>query len=218
MPRILSFTFLLCLGSMVLAQGPRVFSVHVDPQVSWFSSDEDAVRPDGSMLNLQAGLYMDRYFDRNYAVSLGIGFNRLGGRLHYSDPFYLISKGDTLNMGPGQSIKHQIHYIDIPIGLKFKTEEIGYLTIFLQLGFNPMIRTNAFASTPDERLDKENINDTIYPFSLGYHAGIGVEYRLGGNTALVGGIRWASGLTDISRNDRANININTLSLHAGILF
>lgn len=95
---------------------------------------------------------------------------------------------------------------------------MGYATYFLQLGFNPMFRLNAKASSDDASLDKEDISESIILFNLGYHVGVGVEYKLGGSTALIGGLRWTGGLTDVTDNDRANVKTNALSIHLGILF
>jgi hypothetical protein len=99
-----------------------------------------------------------------------------------------------------------------------KTEELGYATFFLEIGFNPMINLNAKASSADDTLIKKSIKESINLFNLGYHAGIGVEYRLGGSTAAIGGIRWSSGLTDVTGNDRANVTMNAISIHIGVLF
>ena len=108
--------------------------------------------------------------------------------------------------------------VDIPIGLKLKTEELGYSTLFLQLGFNPMILLNAKGSSEDASFKKEDIRESINLFGLGYHAGLGVEYALGGRTALIGGLRWSSGFTDVTDNDRANVKTNAITIHLGILF
>ena len=193
-------------------------SVHADPQFAWLTSDEDNVVPEGSIFHLQTGLQMDLFFDKNYAFTLGFGINNMGGNLLYSDSTEFISKGDTLFAVPGQIVKHNLQYLDIPFGLKLKTEELGYATFFLEVGFNPMININAFATTQDDIFNKENIREDTNLFSLGYHAGIGVEYRLGGSTAAIGGIRWSSGLTDVTDNDKANITLNAISIHLGILF
>jgi hypothetical protein len=161
---------------------------------------------------------MDRFFEENYAFILGFGVNNLGGNLLYSDSTRFISKEDTLFFTPGQTVKHTLQYLDFPLGLKLKTEELGYATFFLQIGFNPMVNISALVSSNDEVYDKESVRESIHVFNLGYHAGIGVEYRLGGSTALVGGIRWTSGLIDISSQDDANILTKALSFHLGILF
>jgi hypothetical protein len=201
------------------AQTTRVkFNVEVDPQFAWFSSDEETVEPDGSIFHVHAGLNMDYYFAENYAFVLGVGINNLGGTLLYADSTEFSSKGETLLVEPNQSVKLNLQYIDIPIGLKLKTEELGYATYFLQLGFNPMINLNAKASSEDKSFDKVDIKESINSFYLGYHVGLGVEYKLGGSTALIGGVRWSSGFTDVTDNDRANVTLNALSIHLGVLF
>ncbi len=104
------------------------------------------------------------------------------------------------------------------MGLKLKTEELGYATFFIQLGFNPMILINAKATSDNGVLDKHDIQESVHRFILGYHAGAGVEYQLGGSTALTGGLRWSAGLTDVTDNDQANVKTNVISIHLGILF
>ncbi len=218
MTRILVTVMLLGAILSLQGQGQTKFSVHVDPQFAWFGSDDESVEPAGSIFNLQFGLQMDRYFEQNYAFHLGIGINNLGGNLFYTDSTSFVSKGDTIFSAPGTSMKHNLQYLDIPLGLKFKTEELGYATFFLQLGFNPMININASSTSDDGSFDDENIRENIHVFNLGYHAGIGVEYRLGGSTAAIGGLRWTSGLTDVTNNDGANITTKSISIHLGILF
>lgn len=208
------------LGSLMVLHGQSrmKFSVHADPQFAWLSSDEDNVVPDGSIFHIQTGLQMDLFFDRNYAFTLGFGINNMGGNLLYIDSTEFVSKGDTIFAIPGQTVRHNLQYLDIPLGLKLKTEELGYATFFLEVGFNPMININAFATSKDDVFNKENIREVTNLFNLGYHAGIGIEYRLGGTTAAVGGVRWSSGLTDVTASDKANITMNSISIHLGILF
>jgi hypothetical protein len=199
-------------------QGRTRFSVHADPQFAWFASDEKHIQNEGSIFQMQYGIQMDRFFEENYAFILGVGVNNLGGHLNYSDSTRFISKEDTLFFTPGQTVKHTLQYLDFPLGLKLKTEELGYATFFLQIGFNPMVNISALVSSTDDVYDKESVRESIHVFNLGYHAGIGIEYRLGGNTAVVGGVRWTSGLIDISSPDDANILTKALSIHLGVLF
>lgn len=208
------------LGALLALNGQSniKFSVHADPQFAWLSSDEDKLVPDGSIFHLQTGLSMDLFFDKNYAFALGFGINNLGGDLRYTDSTMFVSKGDSIFVMPGQTVKHNLQYLDIPIGLKLKTEELGYGTFFLQIGFNPMININAFATEKGGSFEKENIRESTNLFNLGYHVGIGIEYRLGGSTAAIGGIRWTSGLTDVTDSDKANITMKAISIHLGILF
>ena len=198
------------------------FSVHLDPQFSWFSSNDDSISPEGSILHLQARLVMDKYFAENYAFYVGIGVNNLGGKLMYHRTADFRSDVDTIGIAPGQQVKMNLQYLDIPLGLKLTTEELGYATFFLKAGFNPMFRINAKASSETESLngplDKQDIKKSVSLFHLGYHVGAGLEYRLGGNTAIIGGIRWASGFTDVTQKDGVSLRLNSLSLNLGILF
>ena len=200
-------------------QGKMKFSVHADPQFAWFSSDEDSISPDGSIFHLQAGLQMENYFRENYAFYVGFGINNLGGNLNYlKSEDYIKNDDDTITITGGQSVKMNLQYLDIPLGLKLKTEELGYATFFLQIGFNPMININARVTSEDESLDKVSIKESIHIFNLGYHVGAGVDYRLGGSTTLIGGIRWVSGFTNVTKQDGANISLNAISINLGILF
>ena len=219
MKRILfNILFLFALLTASAQTSPMRFNVHIDPQSAWFNSDENEVDPDGSIIHMNAGLNMDYFFAENYAFVLGFGINNIGGKLLYAEETEFLSKGDTLRLEPNQSAKLNLQYIDIPIGLKLKTEEMGYATYFLQVGFNPMFRLNAKATSDEASYDKEDISESIILFNLGYHVGIGVEYKLGGSTAFIGGLRWTGGLTDVTDNDRANVKTNALSIHLGVLF
>lgn len=203
----------------VQGQTPIRFNVQVSPQFNWLSSsDHDRIDPDGSVFHMQAGLQMDYFFAPNYAFVLGFGINNQGGKLLYSEGQEYVSDGDTINILPESRVKMNLQYLDIPVGLKLKTEELGYATIFLQLGMNPMFNVNAHITSDELDYDKKGIRESVKLFSLGYHVGAGVEYRLGGNTALIGGVRWTSGLTNVTEMDGSNITANSLSIHLGVLF
>ncbi len=203
----------------VYGQGKMRFNVHVDPQFAWFkSSDSDKINPNGSIFHMQAGLQMDYYFQENYAFVLGFGINNLGGKLLYEDSTSYSNGNQDVNIEPGQKVTMNLQYLDIPIGLKLKTEELGYGTFFLQLGFNPMFNINAHITSEDGSFEKDDIKASVSTFNLAYHVGAGLEYRLGGNTALIGGVRWTSGLTNVTENDGVNLSLNAVSIHLGILF
>ena len=214
----LIIAFFVC-SYAVYGQGKMRFNVHVDPQFAWFqSSDSDKINPNGSIFHMQAGLQMDYYFQENYAFVLGFGINNLGGKLLYEDSTSYSNGNKDVNIEPGQEVTMNLQYLDIPIGLKLKTEELGYGTFFLQLGFNPMFNINAHITSEDGSFEKDDIKASVSTFNLAYHVGAGLEYRLGGNTALIGGVRWTSGLTNVTENDGANLSLNAVSIHLGILF
>lgn len=217
MKRTLVIVMLLSSLSAAKAQNIR-FSIFADPQFSWFSSDETDVKPNGSIFNVHTGILMDYFFQENYAFSFGFGVNNLGGNLLYADSTFFDSKGEIITVTPNTNMKHKVQYISLPIGLTLKTEELGYLTFSFQGGFMPMFNINAHTTSDDETVFKENIQENIDLFNLNYYAGANAEYRLGGNTMIIGGVRWSAGFTDITDNDRASIKLNSIALHIGILF
>lgn len=209
---------LIVIFQVTSGQGRMKFSAHIDPQFAWFSSDDNVIDPDGSIFHIQAGLQMDHYFEENYAFYLGFGINNLGGKLHYSDSTAYDSKGDSLWIVPDQRVKMNLQHIDIPLGLKLKTEELGYATLFFQIGFIPSFNINARITSDDSSFDRENIQESIRVFNLGYQVGAGVEYRLGGSTSALAGIRWSSWLLDVTPEDAADLTMHAISINVGLLF
>lgn len=218
--RIFLLMMLMVTFQSVNGQSKIRFNVHFDPQFAWLgSSDQNKIDPDGSIFHLNAGIQMDYFFQENYAFVLGFGINNLGGNLLYSDSTNYGTTENPIIIEPGQRVKMNLQYMEVPLGLKLKTEELGYATFFLQTGFNLMFNINSYVSTVDGTYDKQSIHDNgVNIFNLGYHVGIGAEYRLGGNTAVIGGVRWTSGLTNVTEQDGSNIKVNAISINLGILF
>lgn len=211
---------LLLSGILILsaANGQVRFSVSADPQLSWFSSNLIEVAPAGAGVGINTGLDIDYFFARNYAFTTGFNMNWCGARLNYTEVASFPGGNDTLFMPAGSLMTHRMQFVTIPIGLKLKSEELGYTTFYIHGGFNPMIRLNAFTSSHDETVVKEYVRESFRGFNLGYFVAAGIEYRLAGNTALRGGFRWSSTLTDVTASDDANAKLNTLALQLGILF
>lgn len=217
MKKILLLLLFVITGTTLVAQSLRI-NAYSEPQLAWFSSDEAELEPDGVVFNFNTGLEADFFFQENYAFSLGLSLNNSGGRMQYGEETVFTDGTDSLVVPPEQTLKMKLQYLALPVGLKLKTEELGYATFYFQLGLNPMYNLRSRGSSEALGVKKENIKSDIVPFYLGYYATAGVEYRLAGNTALVGGLKWSSGFTDITENDAANINVNALGLHLGILF
>ena len=93
----------------------------------------------------------------------------------------------------------------------------------LRINRNTIIAVRSFntsANTSSETLgyNKENIKPDINFFNLNYFAEAGIEYRLGGNTALKAGLKWSSGITDVTSNDPSTNNLSSIGLLLGVLF
>lgn len=217
MRRIVFFIAIIIAFSKIYGQGLSI-GVYAEPQFAWINSDGGSVVNDGSIFNLNSGIEFDNFFMPNYAFTIGLNLNNLGGKLNYQEEVSFEQEDDTLLIAAGSGLKIKTQYIGIPIGLKLKTEELGYNTFYVHLGLAPFLNTKATAIADNSPDDIENIKSGINFLSLNYFAELGIEHRLAGSTAIIAGFKWSAGFNDISSNDGANIHHTSAGLHIGILF
>jgi hypothetical protein len=196
------------------------FGVNIDPLISWFQTDSKHLKKDGSHLGFNGGLMLETYFQKNYAFVTGINLTSLGGNLLYSDSITIaVDKGDQVGIKPASTLDYSLQYISIPLALKMRSNQIGYLYYFAQVGFTPQFNLKAKASATDDQLDgKANIGEEIGLFHLSYFVGGGIEYSLGGSTSLTLGIYFNNGFIDVLSNKDYKASINDFNLRLGIWF
>jgi hypothetical protein len=143
-----------------------------------------------------------------------------------------------------QELEHtfKINYLEFPLSLKLKVNEIGYTTFFAQFGFAPSVLYRTKAKWKGQRVDGSGIfttdyylnnaknttnqefdayRDDIRFYRIAMIVGAGMEYRFSGTTALVVSFRFNNGLNNIFADDRepkANGINNFIALNAGLLF
>ncbi|MFO7924905.1 MAG: porin family protein [Bacteroidales bacterium] len=211
--------FLIAFPCLTSAQGLR-FSVFADPQISWLKSESRIAENAGIRGGFNAGFEMDNFFSENYALSTGLSLNSLGGKLKFTDSvaFQFDNHADADTLTPGNIAIYKLQYLNVPLGLKFTTREIGYTTIYVRLGvsghFN--IKSNADISTLNIR--NESLDDEIEFFNLSYQFATGIHYSLGGQTAFIAGFEYRHRFLDIAANDNYKALLNSVSLRLGLLF
>jgi hypothetical protein len=211
------FILILMIPLYAGAQGLR-FSVVAEPQFSWMVPDVKSISSKGSVLGLNAGIGMDYYFSENYAFSTGITIYNTGGKLQYEDSMNFTVNSGIVTVPAAKTITYNLQYIDIPLGLKFKTTEIGYMTYFANLGVAPMIKVRARASDVSGVINKDNITEDINLMNMGYFINAGMQYSIGGSSAIILGVGYSSGFTDVTIIESDKISINTFTVKLGILF
>ena len=194
------------------------FGVFIDPQFSWLTPDIKDIDKDGARLSIKGGLIIDFFFAENYAFTTGLSISNSGGNLLYSDSLTLEIHGTDQHLSPETTVNYKLQYLTIPIGLKFKTKQLGYLTFFAHLGLAPEINVKATADASDDQLENENVNDEVNLFNLSYYFGGGLEYSLGGNTALFTGINYHNGFIDVLTSNNSKEIQSLLSISLGIMF
>ena len=240
---ILAFLFII--SNVTQAQQFR-FGFQVSPTFSWISSDDNKINGNGLNLGLRLGMLGEKYLGEGdtYAFIFGIGFAfNQGGTLKHDTGGNLWPKSDlsdpTLNTGDtplpdGVNLKYGLQYVEIPFGLKMRTQEFGYIRYFAEipvftLGINSQAR-GAISATGIE-VDKENISEDVNIFNISWGIGGGIEYTINENTALIGGIFFQNGFLDVTDDagkqylGAGNIQaedskgtLNSLTLRIGVMF
>jgi hypothetical protein len=198
--------FILVVSALIIITGESKsqdiqFSLFADPLISWFSTDTKETVNSGVRPGFSVGLSYDRYFAENYAFSTGIFLLNASGRVSYSDTINIQFKNSVLELPENEDITYKIQYVSIPLGLKFRTNQIGYLTFFSNIGLDPKVLIAAKADIPEQSIEDENISEELNSFNLGYHLALGTEYSLGGKTALVFGLSYENNFLDITKDN-----------------
>jgi hypothetical protein len=198
-------------------QGAK-FGVFIDPQVSWLSSDTRNVSGDGIIFGVSGGLAVDKYFQKNYAIQTGIGLGTQGGKLLYANESFITAFGEVDTLPAGTTVDYKLNYITIPLGLKMKSNEIGYFSYFAQVGFTNQFNIKARANSSDGSLDKSDIGDEVNLYNLAWHFGGGIEYAISKDTALSLGVFYHNGFMDILSNSDTKAVSRAIALRVGVMF
>ncbi|MBI4648954.1 MAG: PorT family protein [Bacteroidia bacterium] len=234
MKKILITTF--CSYFLILSgssQQKFTGGLFVSPLVSWMKPDSKKAELAQAMLGFNFGVTADINLTKNFAASFSIAANKYGGSVKYLDSIPEFEAEDVLrqdqSLSPGAVVDYKLTYIEIPIALKGKTNEIGYITYFLKAGINPSIKYKAKGDVNQNNITDVNVKNSVSLFGFGYHLGGGIEYSLAGNTrVLVEGI-YTGGLSDIdntkmiasdtgAKAKEIKITLNNVALRVGILF
>jgi Outer membrane protein beta-barrel domain len=202
------------------------FGLQLSPTFSQLSTLDKNVIRNGIDLGTKLGLVGEANFSENYSVTTGLGFSfNTGGRLRY------VTGGDLLHnsidsmriFAPNTQIRYHIQYVEIPIGLKMRTQEFGYLRYYgevpLTLGFRGKGRGDVTGT--GITLEDQDIHKDIVPITLSWGFGGGVEYNISSSTTLFTGLTYQRSFVDITRNsgsDKSKANLGMIVLRLGILF
>jgi len=178
--------------------------IHADPLVSWFSSDIDSVRNDGARSGFNFGLTINYFFGPNYAISTGINLISAGGRLvsNRESQFKLSHNEDfiPIMVPANEAIVYKVQYLAIPLGLKLQTNQIGYITFFTDLGVDPKVVIGHKADIPASNIENQKAPEEVKNLNMSYHVIAGIEYAVGGNTALVLGLGFDNSFADLTKD------------------
>ncbi|MCB0581925.1 MAG: outer membrane beta-barrel protein [Phaeodactylibacter sp.] len=205
MKKIVAFTaFLTLLLTAAHAQEVR-FGFQLSPAFSWMSSNTNQINSSGTNLGLKLGMVGEFYFQENYAVTSGLGFFfNTGGTLLHERAGMFWNESDLPDvcqtLDPQGKLKYNLQYVEIPIGLKMRTREFGYIRYFFEphlgLGFNT--QANGDITSEGEQCKDINIQKDVNLLNLFWGLNGGIEYSVSESTSLVGGIGMQFGFADVT--------------------
>jgi hypothetical protein len=223
--RVITITILFFFIPFISNGQQRIgFGLHADPVISWFSSDNKEIRNVGAKAGFNFGLTFNSYFTQNYSFSIGISLLNAGGRLAGKDTTEMKFTNLTSSVFvlPDKPVTYKIQYLAIPFGLKFQTNQIGYLTFYSDLGLDPKVVVGGKADIPSLNISNENAISELRMFNLSYHITAGIEYSMGGTTAMVLGLNFDNNFLDITKDNgdqpTDKISHKILSFRIGVNF
>lgn len=200
------------------------FGLKAAPSIAWLKTDTKEVSSNGSKFGFSYGLMTEFNFAKRYAFATGLDVAYRGGKLK---SIFSINTGG-LDSTITTEATYKLQYVEIPLTLKLKTNEIGYFTYYLQFGLSPGVcirgredykttgQSNgvSYGNSETDVDIKKDINN----FNLSMIIGGGVEYTLSGSTNLLVGVTFNNGFLDVIDGNELKANSNYLALTVGILF
>ena len=136
---IILSSILLLINIGVKGQDKKVaLGLGISPTVNWMKTSSNGIGSDGTKLGFSYGLLTDFNFGENYALATGIFINNFGGKT-------IETYGNTSGNPYNVNYNYKFQSILIPITLRMRTNEIGYLKYYGQFGFNPELIINSKA-------------------------------------------------------------------------
>ncbi|HJX70791.1 MAG TPA: porin family protein [Bacteroidales bacterium] len=216
MKKILFAATFIAISFIAYSQGVQL-GVCLNPHFAWFTENSSKMKSNGTRMGLEGGLVMENYFSKNYAFVTGIRLGTFGGKMEYNDSITFQTNDGNKYVLPEEEVKYKMQFISVPAALKLKTNQIGYFSYYAQLGFTGMINIGAKADNPP-RIDNDGAGKEVGPLSVAYHFGGGMEYEVGGNTAIVVGIIYNNGFIDLLTKQEGRESLSFLAINLGVMF
>ena len=258
---ILSATLLLA-GASAFAQDGETGGSSIDvrklrfgafaaPTISWMkpTANTDDQREfntenNGTITGFMWGLMIDYNFAPNYAIATGLQYNSTGGKVLATA---INTTSPANNSVQRADFAYRVAYVEVPLHLKLRTDDLSGFRLFGQLGLTGGINIGKKAdftvnytdgngddqiATGDDIKLKGGIGN-IAPVLLQLNVGVGTEYAIGEKLSAYVGIFFNNGFAPDATNPQdfdedllgykgefrdANTRLNNVSLKLGFFF
>ncbi len=190
------------------------------PSIDWLSSNNTESKSQKVTLGYDYGLSADFYLseDERYSFTTGLQISNVGGELTYRTGSDFPFAGTIL---PNLSqIKYRLRYVEVPIGIKLKTDQFHRVRYWGMFGMSPMVNISAKGDSNNGTLHKTNITDEVNLLNMAMNIGLGFDFDLGGNNSVTAGLIFQNGLLDVTKDNVVadKTVINSLKLKFGLIF
>jgi len=210
--------------SLASAQGEVRFGFQLSPTFGWMSTSNNKILTNGTNLGLKLGMMGEFYFQEQYALSTGLGFyfNAGGTLLHEQSGRYWSNTDDEGGLSEscrnsfeerGPNLKYSVQYVEIPIGLKMRTREFGYIRYYIEPNLGLGFRTQAKGDVKNEGEECKDIDiqSDVGLLNVFWGIGGGIEYSVSESTSIIGGIGAQFGFVDVTKDDDVIYRNNVLT-------
>lgn len=230
MKKLFTISFLFVFASTTFAQDAKSSAIKnlrfggtIIPSLTWYKPDNlKKFSSDGAIARFGVLINGEYSFSGNFAFGFGIGLNSGGGKMNFLDTAHyyfnndaIITLEDTANL-LGKYSHYRLNtrtynasYFILPISIKMRTNEIGFMRYFFQPSINLNIRKKVRAdddlttiSTGPTNGQTANQKDLDITDDMGFlrlstTLSAGGEYYLSGSTALVFAVGYDYGFSDV---------------------
>lgn len=221
------------------------FGVFLAPTIAWMRpttdiTDDKQFKPEnnGSKVGFNYGLMAEYQFQDNYAIVTGLQINMAGGKIltNYAGT-------ETSNVVKSADYNYRLNYLEIPLGLKLRTDPISGFRFFGQLGITTGVNIAKKAGYDVTYLDEagteksisgtnEKIKGTlaIAPVMFTMNIGGGAEYLINDKLAAYFGLFFNNGFAPDATNPNryslpnnlgfrdGNTRLNNFAIRVGLFF
>ncbi|MFH1120462.1 MAG: porin family protein [Bacteroidota bacterium] len=195
--KLLIIVLFLFFTRSVSAQEKKIaLGVKIAPHLGWLKTDQKGYKNQGIVAGLSWGLAAEFYFAENYAFLTGFNFDFQNGKMAYPEMKDGYVSGELTR-------KYRFKYLEFPVMVKMKTNEINGMRFFGQIGMGMGIRLiskaeDVFKSdgNPDQINGLRLIDTQTKLLKGSMIVGAGIEYPIDNSTAIVAGINFNNGFTN----------------------
>jgi hypothetical protein len=196
---ILFIIILLCHAKIMVAQDYR-YGLYTAPVISWFRTDVETVSNKGARAGFAFSISAERYLTGNWYFTTGLAFTTASARLVSTNDSFFRFSDRTSTVKAGDPVIYRLQYISMPVGIKIKTSETGYLKYFAEFGLDPKVVISGRVDIPSIDIKRKSAMTEIRRFNAAYHLTGGAEYSIDGNTSLILALGYESNIFDITRD------------------